>query len=64
VDESSRASSLINGPAASRVTAGHALVFQPAKVGYDGPLTFELSPRGFPKDALARARQATARTEN
>jgi sugar phosphate isomerase/epimerase len=33
------------------------------KVGYDGPLTFELSTRGSPKDALARARQARARMD-
>ena len=28
------------------------------KVGYDGPITFELSARGSTKDTLARARQA------
>jgi sugar phosphate isomerase/epimerase len=33
------------------------------KVGYDGALTFELSARGSPKDALARARQARARMD-
>ncbi len=33
------------------------------KVGYDGPLTFELSARGSTKDALARARQARARMD-
>lgn len=31
------------------------------KVGYDGPLTFELSTRGATKDTLARARQAQRR---
>jgi sugar phosphate isomerase/epimerase len=33
------------------------------KVGYDGALTFELSPRGSPKEALARARQARTRMD-
>jgi sugar phosphate isomerase/epimerase len=33
------------------------------KVGYDGPLTFELSTRGSPRDALARARQARTRMD-
>lgn len=31
------------------------------KVGYDGPVTFELSARGSTKDTLARARQARRR---
>ena len=33
------------------------------KVGYDGALTFELSPRGSSKEALARARQARTRMD-
>jgi len=33
------------------------------KVGYDGALTFELSPRGSTKDTLARARQARGRMD-
>ena len=34
------------------------------KVGYDGPLTFELSPRGPTKDTLARANQARRRMDD
>lgn len=33
------------------------------KVGYDGPLTFELSTRGSTKDVLARARDARRRMQ-
>ncbi|HXD76110.1 MAG TPA: sugar phosphate isomerase/epimerase family protein [Vicinamibacterales bacterium] len=33
------------------------------KVGYDGALTFELSPRGATKDVLAKARDARRRLE-
>jgi sugar phosphate isomerase/epimerase len=34
------------------------------KVGYDGPITFELSQRGSTKDTLARAKQARRRMDD
>ena len=34
------------------------------KVGYDGPVTFELAARGSTKDTLARAKQARRRMDD